>query len=415
MITNEMRAYKNIIKYKIDKFDILFENGDIESIEPGMINHLYIEKDFDVLFFPLINVAMAMKDTVYERINQESETVQFRMKIVKNIYDKDFKFLKYELFCNQLFRCFMDKTRVIKDNEQKKDKEKTENDSDSANYLGNTRNFYLFTDDVIKCKKILNLSVESADITDLVLYLIGECGIDKVLMSKLDNRETVNNLVIPNGNLIETIQYLDNLKGFYKKGLTLFFDTDCLYFIDKNAKCTSWRPNEVKTTHIHISNQKSGDSELNGQYISKDRKQNHVFANTNRVDMVNTNIVHDQLKGNQLVVIDSKSNNVTDITGESTQIGDPNKHILSTKSQNSFTISNIQTTLQENECMCDISFLGVDINIFTPNKEIILTYEDPEFNKKYSGNYRIVKIISAFKKDAEELVGEVQVSLKRQK
>ena len=161
MITDEMRAYKNIIKYKIDKFDILFENGDIESIEPGMINHLYIEKDFDVLFFPLINVAMAMKDTVYERINQESETVQFRMKIIKNIYDKDFKFLKYELFCNQLFRCFMDKTRVIKDNEQKKDKEKTENDSDSANYRGNTRNFYLFTDDVIKCKKILNLSVES--------------------------------------------------------------------------------------------------------------------------------------------------------------------------------------------------------------------------------------------------------------
>ena len=52
MITNEMRAYKNIIKYKIDKFDILFENGDIESIEPGMINHLYIEQfHFLDLFF----------------------------------------------------------------------------------------------------------------------------------------------------------------------------------------------------------------------------------------------------------------------------------------------------------------------------------------------------------------------------
>ena len=69
MITDEMREFKNIIKYKIDGFDILFENGDIESIPPGMINHLYIEKDFDVLYFPLINVSMAMKDTVYERIN----------------------------------------------------------------------------------------------------------------------------------------------------------------------------------------------------------------------------------------------------------------------------------------------------------------------------------------------------------
>ena len=144
------------------------------------------------------------------------------------------------------------KKRVIKDNEQKKDKEKTENESDSANYFGNTRNFYLFTEDIIKCKKILNLSVESSDITDLILYLLGECGIQKVLMTKLDNRDTVENFIVPNGNLIDTIKYLDNLKGFYKKGLVLFFDIDCAYFIDKNALCTSWRPNEIKITHIHM-------------------------------------------------------------------------------------------------------------------------------------------------------------------
>ena len=84
--------------------------------------------------------------------------------------------------------------------------------------------------------------------------------------------------------------------------------------------------------------------------------------------MVNTNIIHDQLSGNKLTVIDSKSDSVTDITGESTQIGDPNKHMMFTKAQNQFTISNIQTVLQENECMCDIA-LGIDIDLFTPNKE----------------------------------------------
>ena len=29
MITNDMRNYRNIIKYKVDNVDILFENGDI--------------------------------------------------------------------------------------------------------------------------------------------------------------------------------------------------------------------------------------------------------------------------------------------------------------------------------------------------------------------------------------------------
>ena len=122
MITNEMRTYKNLIKYKIDGFDILFENGDVEKIESGMISHLYIEKDYDNLYFPLINISVLMGDKLYNRINQESETVQFRLKIIKNIYDKDNKFLKYELYCNQLFRSFMEKKNIIKDNQQVEDK-----------------------------------------------------------------------------------------------------------------------------------------------------------------------------------------------------------------------------------------------------------------------------------------------------
>ena len=412
MITNEMRTYKNLIKYKIDGFDILFENGDVEKIESGMISHLYIEKDYDNLYFPLINISVLMGDKLYNRINQESETVQFRLKIIKNIYDKDNKFLKYELYCNQLFRSFMEKKNIIKDNQQVEDKENTENSSETAR--GNMRNFYLFTDDIVNCKKMMNLSIESADLTDLVLYLLGECNIKKLLMSKLDNRARVDGMIIPNGNIIDTLKYLENQKGFYNKGAILFFDVDCAYLIDKNAKCTSWRPNEVKITHIHVSNQKNGDSELNGQFISKDRKINHVFTNTNRIDMMNSNVINDQLKGNELVVINAKNNNVKNVSSDSTQIGKPNKRMLVSKNDNSFTMSALQNSLHENECTCDIALLGIDIDLFTPNKEILLTYEDPKLNAKYKGNYRIVKLISMFKKDGDELIGEVQISLKKQ-
>ena len=87
MITDEMRSYRNTIKYKVESMDILFENGDIESIDSGMIQHLYIEKDFDNLYFPIINISAVIKDELYHRINKENETVQFRLKIIKNIYD----------------------------------------------------------------------------------------------------------------------------------------------------------------------------------------------------------------------------------------------------------------------------------------------------------------------------------------
>lgn len=414
MITDEMRSYRNLIKYKVDNMDILFKNGDIVTIGSSWVTHLYIEKDFDNLYFPIFNISVVIKDELYDRINRENETVQFRLRIVKNIYDSDNKLLQYELYCNKLFRCFMDKETIIKDNEQVKDKKETE-ETESANYRSNPRNFYLFTDDVLNCKNMFNLSIRDADLTDLVIYLLGESKITNVLMSKLDNKEHIKDLILPNGNLIDTLNYLNELKGFYKKGMLLFFDIDCAYLIDKNALCTSWRRNEVRVTHIHVANQKNSDSQLNGQFINKDRKQTHVFAHTERVQMSNKNILNDQIVGNAVTVIDAKTNTVTNIKTNSTQIGNANTNLLSTKSSNMYTLSSIETRMIENEYICNMAFIGLDIDVFSPNKELLITYEDPELNKKYSGNYRLSKVTATLKKDADELVGEIQVTLKKQK
>lgn len=414
MITDDMRKYRNSIKYKVESMDILFANGDIEHIDSGMVNHLYIEKDYDNLYFPIFNISAVMTDMLYARINKENETVQFRLKIIKNVYDQQNKFLKYELYCNKTFRCFMDKKNIIKDNEQYNDKRKTEK-SDSANNRANPRDFYIFSDEVINCKKILNLSVADSDLTDLIIHIFNECKVEKLLMTKLDNRNRIKNLLLPNGNLIETIKFLDENKGLYKKGMLLFFDLDCAYLIDKNTYCTSWRKNEIRVTHIHVSNQKNSDSQMSGQFSNKDRKQTHIFAHTERVEVTNKNLLNDQLNGNAVTIIDAKSNKVTNINSKLTQIGTPNTNMVNIKSSNEYTISNIETRMIENECVSNMAFLGIDMDVFSPNKEILITYEDVELNKKYGGNYRVTKVTSTLKKDADELVGEIQVTVKKQK
>ena len=96
MITDEMRDYKINVKYKVENFDILFENGDIEQIGPSMVRHLYIERDFEDLFFPIINISVVMNDELYHRINKENETVQFRVRIIRNIYDVNNNLSKLE-------------------------------------------------------------------------------------------------------------------------------------------------------------------------------------------------------------------------------------------------------------------------------------------------------------------------------
>ena len=82
-----------------------------------MVRHLYIERDYDNLYFPLINISVVMDDLIYHRIKQENDTVRFRVRIIRNIYNKDNELTKYELFCNKTFRCFMDKENIVKDND----------------------------------------------------------------------------------------------------------------------------------------------------------------------------------------------------------------------------------------------------------------------------------------------------------
>ena len=137
MITKEMRENKNLIKYRVDNFDIIFQDGGI-----------YMEKDYDELYFPIVNISLTIKDELYHKIKQENDTVKFRLRLVRNIYDRDMKFLKYEMAFNEMFVCFKDKENVIEDNRNVETKKGGE--GDEAVTLGtNVRDFYLFTDEVI--------------------------------------------------------------------------------------------------------------------------------------------------------------------------------------------------------------------------------------------------------------------------
>ena len=197
--------------------------------------------------------------------------------------------------------------------------------------------------------------------------------------------------------------------------MMLYFDIDNAYLIDKNSACTSWRRNEVRITHIHVANNDSSDSQLNGQYVDKERKQCHLFSHNNRLEIKNSNIINDQMKGNEIALLNAKTNSVDSISTSTTQIGNPNTHLVNSKySTNGYTNEIIKTRLKESEIICRMSFLGIDIDVFSPNKEIIITFEDPKMHSKYSGSYRILTLVSTLKKDAQELVGEIQVTLAKQ-
>ena len=56
MITEEMRKYRTNVKYKVNTLVVLFDDGSSIEIQPGMVTSLYIEKDFDNLYFPITSL-----------------------------------------------------------------------------------------------------------------------------------------------------------------------------------------------------------------------------------------------------------------------------------------------------------------------------------------------------------------------
>ena len=415
MITEEMRKYRNNIKYKVDTLVVLFNDGSSVEIEPGMVTSIYIEKDFDNLYFPIINLSVVIDDELYNRITNENETVKFRLRINKLLNDANDNYIKYELLFNELFICFSNKEVIIKDKKSIQNKKEIEHSVATQNTRANTRSFYLFKEDVIKCKKTMNLSIKKSTLQDLVLYMYNNANIDRLLMSVPDNLNYVTNLLIPNSNLIESLLYVNELKGFFNRGLLLFFDVDTAYFIDKSSKCTSWRKNEVRITHLHVSDDENFKGKLTGQYIDKDRKSYHIFTNTNSTKIYNVGLLNDQLSGNNIVVVNNKTNKIDNINPNTTQIGESNVKYLTTKEDNEFSINEIKYRMEENECVVQTAILSIDIDLLTPNKEFLITFSNSELNKIYGGNYRISKEVFILKKDGENLINTSECIFKKQK
>ena len=57
--------------------------------------------------------------------------------------------------------------------------------------------------------------------------------------------------------------------------------------------------------------------------LIKKEKQCHLFSHNKRIDMKNSNIINDQIHGNEVTLLNAKTNSVKQIKTSTTQIGNP--------------------------------------------------------------------------------------------
>lgn len=412
MDISDIVLYSNNIKYEPEEVLIVLKKETIK-VDPSFVIELMMEKNFDTDYFPVTKLSMMLKVDVYKKIISEKDTVKIRLKLRKNLYDKNNKFIKYSIIFNDLFCFFTDDETPLMEKESLELARKVEGENSPTNYK-EVYGFYLFKEnEVTGCKKIVN-EVISGSIVDMAAFLFNKVGTKKVLMTPPDNTSISNNVLIPALNVVQTFNYIEQKIGMYKKGMLLFFDYEHAYLIDKNYKCTAWKSNENKQTMIHIFNRNSQYTIANGSYVNQKEKTAILFTNTDSVKMNNNSIISNQLEGNKVVLITpSKNSNSTIIQGGSTR-GDTNIKVIVNKDSNKYLVESEKTRLDEHNCTIQISFVDTDIETFTPNKEFVLKFEDLTINKKYGGKYRLASTLTIFKKDGKEFVSYTTCLLKRQ-
>lgn len=391
---------------------------DITEVEPGNISRFNIIKDYDDSFFPVIHIGVVLDKKKYNNIVKNSTTVSIQLKM-RRIIETSTSKIKEE-FINKIFVVYIDNASPYTgekedDNKARITKTANEDGSDSSKLGDATYDFFLF-DDVIneKTLTLFNAVFTSANVTDIIGATFTQLGFSNILMEKLDNNSTYNEVVIPPLPIVKVIQYLDSMYGLYKEPSLLFFDTNINYLISKSSKSNAYRKKETMKVILHVRSISSSEAKNGGYFYDPKEDTYTLDVDSATFSVLNNTIINDQIDGNGRILVNPSSNSVSTVSPNTIQRGKPNLKVMTLKyTTNKFLESQIASSIEEESAILSMSLASVDIDILTPNKNFIIKFEDSAIDKEYGGKYRIIKLISSGTKRGMNFVPNITINLTR--
>jgi len=403
----ENRSY--YYRYLVTACDILIPNKDPLKLENSNILGFTIEKDFDNDYFPIFNLQLNLSYTQYYTIIENRTTVKFKVKIEKFAYNENETMNYKEVVFDTIFSIFIDDNSAFLNKDLYNTTLKTLGTAENRA----TFDFYLFKDsDITASKKIFNRVISSSNMTNCIMYLLSKSGSSNVLMTPLDNSTTYNEIILPPFTVIQNIAYLEKRYGFYKHGALFFYDFNTTYFINKRAECTAYRTGEFKEVIVQVFKTLNSNSQTPGNFKDNKTKTYTLHVPRDSTEMITTAIVHDQLVGTNVNIINTSGNSSSTVS-PSVQSRNKTTTNIVDNFNNSYLNSMIQNNKYENDNIINMNVYDVDIECFTPNKKFLMSFEDKVINTKYKGNYRLSYSLFTFIKNGDYFINSGEVQFKK--
>ena len=384
-------------RYVVSEFKAMM-GSEIIEFDPGKIRDLSMEKDYEHDLFPILRIVIITTQARYRHILQNKDTVKFKFRLQKYsrmLHDPNTESMKSD-YINGTYVIFTDdKTPDLSENVVKL---KAKTDDVEGEYLPQDdyeAEFYLFREDFVKNARTLCHGIMRCNLETAVAWLCTKAGINKLLMAKMDNRNSYDPLIIPEQSFIDCINFLDNWYGFYKNGSIIFFDFDAFYLLNYTSKTTTWKPGEVTEGIIFVLDETISEEQYSMQLIRQGDTKHYVTTGHNFVDVMDTTSVQDVLGGSNIEVIDASSSSTS--TGSS---GGKNTKVMRT-SQPTFETTIYTARMKTNKKVINVALGSIDLDIVSPNKKFNFVFENTKLNSTYGGWYKMMKIVTTFTKEGD--------------
>ena len=417
---------KYLCKYQVNT--LVFMMGD-KKIEMDPSNIIMIEylRDYERNLRAILKVKLRMdiRKKIWMLKNKRDITCKFELcKIAMDIDTEEFIGNPETVWNEELGIYFNDDDEamditVLEDRLNLNDEDEGDlNNIDSENYFEsqNVLDVYFFNQKLLNASMTTYNDVYTKDtIQEFVGRILTKTKHNNVLISKFENDEVYEEVLVPALPAYKAIAYLDQYYGFFKKGSIIFYDIDLLYILNANGKCTAKRENEWKETSF-IASRLDSSTPGHGMIKRENEKISYISVPEGNVNPRKLSIMNNASLGSDTEVVVIDDTEITSNEADQSYIDKRNKNIVyQHKGDNKYTGEMIKARMEEAEIVISICGDNWDINTFTPNREFQVIFEEQLKQDKYGiYNYRMAYDYHCIKLESDGYMSSShQIVLKR--
>jgi hypothetical protein len=401
-----------LCKYKVKNL-IIMNGKDKIVMDPTNVLSIEYINDYEKSLFAILKIVLRIdvRKKIYMLSNKRD--IKCKLEIDKIGYDVDLENIitNPEPAISAVFSVYFNDDDESTDPEALK-KRLNMNTSDTPsdtqnmndeNYFEtqNSIDLFLFNPTLLKASRHLHNEIyTSGTFQNIIGHMLTVSKHDKVLMSRVENTEVYNELLLPANPIYKNLLYLDQYYGLYKTGAIIYYDIDVLYILNTNGKVTAKRKGEWTESSFLIPELENG---IPGSGMIRQPGENIFYLTVAEGDVSpqKTSIMKNVDAGSKVKIAMSDGTTVNTVTSNQSYIDTQNTSVTHVKKDNKYTGSVLQARMQENEAVIYITGNNLDINAFTPNKTFRIIYDEQSKHTKYKGEYRLAYAYHCIRAESE--------------